>query len=68
MFVEAAQPADVRGWQGDTHLLAVVAGVRVLACRGDAVGATVRLAPETVADGLACDACRRLWSRVRRLV
>lgn len=68
VFVEAAQPAGVEGWQGETHLLAVIAGVRVVACRGDAVGETVRLAPETVADGLACEACRRLWARVRRLV
>ena len=65
MFVTVAQPADLERWQGRTHLVATIAGRDVLACTGERAGDGLRLAEDTVAAGLACDDCRRLWSRVQ---
>ena len=68
VLVDVVQPAGSPTWRGETHLLAHIAGAAVLACTGDAAGTSVKLVPETVEDGLACEACRRLWARVHRLL
>lgn len=64
MFVAVAQPAGVEGWRGQTHLVACIADLEVLACSGAAAGESVRLVRDAVVDGLACGACRRVWERV----
>lgn len=64
MFVPVAQPAGLETWQGRTHLIATIAGREVLACTGERSGEALRLAEDMVDAGLACEDCRRLWSRI----
>ncbi len=49
-----------------THLVSRIADRDVLACTGAAAGEPLRLAVETVEEGLVCEPCRRLWAEVRR--